>query len=125
MKAAGAEGTQASEYLSKNAAMLRKSISINCWYANSYESAAMWKMYAGVGDSIAIRSSVGRLQDALSKDSRRVFIGKIKYIDYRKDSIELGNIFSPYLRKRKSFEHESEVRLILWSFQKEHEEFGA
>jgi hypothetical protein len=84
----------------------------------------MWQVYAGVGKSIAIRSNLQRLQSSLSNDPRRVFIGKVKYIDYRTDSIGLGNLFNPYLRKRRSFEHESEVRLVLWSFQKGDDEFG-
>lgn len=94
---------------------MRRSIYLNCWHANAYESAAMWKIYATSGNSIAVRSTVGYLAESLSSDPRIIHIGKIKYIDYQRDSIESANLFVPYLRKRKSFEHESEVRLVLWS----------
>lgn len=94
---------------------IRYTIYINCWYANDYESAAMWQLYAGAGNAIAIRSTVARLSESLSTDARNIHIGKIKYIDYEKDALRDVNIFLPYLCKRRSFEHESEVRLIMWS----------
>ena len=117
IKETSKSGDLAWEVFRNNAEEFRTTIFLNCWYSNPYESAAMWQLYAGVGNSIAVRSTVGRLAESLSKDSRKIHIGKIKYIDYQKDSIEGGNLFSPYLRKRKSFEHESEVRLVLWSLE--------
>jgi hypothetical protein len=111
------------EAFSKHAGYIRKTIFINCWYGKPYESSAMWQQYAGFGNSIAIRSTVTQLINSLDKNPKIVHVGKVKYIDYLKDSIEGGNIFSPYLRKRKSFEHESEVRLIMWSMEAKNSDY--
>ena len=117
-KSEGSAGDLIWQGFVKNAAMMRKTIFINSWYAKPYESAAMWQVYAGHGNSIAIRSTVGRLINSIAKDSSQIHLGRVKYIDYKKDVIEGSNAFSPYLRKRLSFEHESEVRLVLWSIEK-------
>jgi hypothetical protein len=37
----------------------------------------------------------------------------VKYVDYETDWIDPGNIFSPFVYKRKSFEHEREVRAVV------------
>lgn len=39
----------------------------------------------------------------------------IKYIDYKKDWIPEKNMFYPFVHKRKSYEHEKEVRAIYTS----------
>ena len=107
------------ESFSPGIAQLKKTIFINCWYANDYESAAMWQIYAGAGNSIALRSTIGSLINSLREDKKKIHIGKIKYIDYEKDFLRGDSLFVPYLRKRKSFAHESEVRLIMWSLEAE------
>lgn len=40
-------------------------------------------------------------------------IGLVKYIDYDKDVFPLDNTFYPFTHKRKSFEHEREVRFLI------------
>lgn len=42
-----------------------------------------------------------------------IHIGKIQYVDYDNDLIPADDPLSPYLHKRKSFEHEQEVRAIV------------
>ena len=90
----------------------RKHVHINCWHQNEYESEAMWKLYSQSERGIAICSSIGRLKSCII-DSRDVFIGKVKYIDYRKDSVYTGDFFSPFFHKRKSFSHEQEIRALV------------
>ena len=83
---------------------------INCWHMGDQESAAMF--YAGRGKGIAIRSSFERLTDSLeSQDS--TYVGMVRYIDYSSDWIPTNNLFWPFLHKRKSFEHERELRAII------------
>lgn len=92
---------------------LRKQVAINCWHINDYESAAMWKMYLGSDEGIAICSTVKRLRGSLASDpSISVFVGVVRYIDYERHSIPLANIFTPYLHKRTSFEYERELRAL-------------
>jgi hydroxymethylpyrimidine pyrophosphatase-like HAD family hydrolase len=83
---------------------LMERIIVNCWHMNDYESAAMWKIYAGGKKGIAIQSTFKRLKESF-KDNKEddVHIGKVKYIDYTKNTIPRDNGFYPCVYKRKSF----------------------
>lgn len=92
----------------------KMSMFINCWYSNPHESAAMWELYSAGENSIAIRSTIGRLKKGIVCDEC-FYIGDVKYIDYEKEVIEGLNMFLPFFIKRKSFEHENEVRVLISS----------
>lgn len=85
---------------------------INCWHMNDYESAAMWKLYLKSDEGIAIQSTYAKLKKGLI-DDEKIYLGKVKYIDYDTEYIDAGNIFGPFVHKRKSFTHEQEVRAIV------------
>jgi hypothetical protein len=89
---------------------LRPWVMISCWHMNEYESAAMWKLYCQGSDGICVQSTYRLLDDALDEE---VNIGQVKYISYDQQSIPLGNLFWPFLYKRRSFEHEREIRAIV------------
>lgn len=86
---------------------------VNCWHMNDEESAAMWKIYTHNNEGIAIQSTIKRLIDCFSETAMDIYIGKIEYIDYKKDSFKDLNTLHPFLFKRKSFEHEKEIRAII------------
>jgi hypothetical protein len=88
----------------------RPNIYINSWYGGEDESAAMWSMY-GTNQGIAVRTRYSLLSAALT-DIQSVYFGHMQYINYSRDAIPYGNIFTPFYRKRKSFMHERESRLI-------------
>jgi len=88
----------------------RKWTYINCWHANNHESAAMWKLYSKTNESIAIETTYVDLKNALQDD---VYLGLVKYIDYNREVIPERTLFDPFMHKRKSFEHEKEVRAVL------------
>ncbi len=92
-------------------ALLRKWTVVNCWSISDYESAAMWKIYLKSNAGVAIQSSFKSLTKSFDvcKD-HEIWIGKVKYIDYDKDLIPFHNIFFRITSKRKSFEHEKELR---------------
>jgi hypothetical protein len=91
----------------------RKYTYINCWHVNDYESEAMWKLFVNSNESIAVQSTYNKLKMSLDAENTfYVFIGLVKYIDYKVDIFNYGNVFSPFLFKRKSFEHEKELRAI-------------
>jgi len=93
---------------------LRRFIIMNCWNLSEYESAALWKLYVKSDEGVAIQSTFKHLTQCFSLDGERtVFIGKVSYIDYKTDWLPEGNIFYPFLYKRKSFEHEQELRAII------------
>jgi hypothetical protein len=95
----------------------RHNLCVSCWHTNEYESAAMWAIYSGQR-GVAIRSTIGRIKKSLHKESRDVFICEVQYVDFSQfDGCD--NYFSLNL-KRKSFEHENEVRL--WVHETDHTE---
>lgn len=90
---------------------LRKVILISCWHENAHESAAMWKLYSREYDGIAVKTDFESFTESLVCGDK-VFVGRVEYIDYDRDFISEESFFNPYLYKRKSFEHEKEVRAI-------------
>jgi hypothetical protein len=93
----------------------RSMLYVNCWHANEYESAAMWQLYSLSGEGLAIRSTVGRLKESFDREegkNEQVYVGSVAYLDYEREFIPMNTIFTPALRKRKSFEHEREIRCL-------------
>lgn len=84
---------------------------INCWHENPHESEAMWRLYTGEKDGIAIKTDFNSFKMSFTC-SEDIYIGKVSYIDYNSHFIPESNAFFPYLHKRKSFEHEREIRAI-------------
>lgn len=91
----------------------RKQMLASCWHLSDYESEAMWRLYLKTGEGIAIQSTFERLRDSLSCDER-VYIGKVKYIDYETDLFDDNNPMAAAMHKRRSFEHEREVRALIY-----------
>ena len=50
-------------------------------------------------------------------DEFNIFIGKIRYMDYNTEVIPVGQLLLPLITKRKSFEHEIELRALIWTLQ--------
>jgi len=91
----------------------KKYVALNCWHMNEHESAAMWKLYLHGPEGIAIQSTYQQLRDSII-DEEPVQIGCVKYIDYEKDGFHEHTLFTAFVHKRKSFEHEREVRACIW-----------
>ena len=89
----------------------RASIFLNCWHMNKHESAAMWDSYAKWESSIAIASTIRKLKTVLRTD-RCYSIDLVRYVEIETYE-DPSNQFVPYLFKRKSFEHENEVRAYI------------
>jgi hypothetical protein len=81
---------------------------VNCWYEAEHESDAMWRLYSQQSQyAIAVRTTVGRLRKCAGEHTT---IGRMRYIDYSKQFPDIGY---PHFFKRKSFEHEREVRSVI------------
>jgi hypothetical protein len=91
---------------------LRENVYVNCWHMNDHESAAMWSLYSKSSDAVCIQTTFAELSSVLPST---VFVGKVEYIDYDSAEIPISNLFHPYLRKRQSYEHEREVRAVVYS----------
>ena len=103
----------------------RRNVMCNCWHQNKEESMAMWEKYRYRDSGIAIKTTMRNLKRSLS-NSRDVYIGKIRYLplaDYNEcyrrnlEEIELRAdqkcIYFPFFHKRKAFEYEHEVRIVI------------
>jgi hypothetical protein len=85
---------------------------VSCWYLSDYESDAMWRLYGGSNNCVAIRSTYARLRACLPD---HIFLGKVRYIDYESEDFPSLNMFENVVHKRRAFEHEREVRAIAWA----------
>jgi hypothetical protein len=89
---------------------LRDEVAVNCWHSGNYESAAMWELYSKSNESVCIQSTYKKLRSSLS---RIIDIGVVQYIDYKKEYIPEHDPYLVFLYKRKSFEHEREIRGVI------------
>lgn len=88
---------------------------VNSWHVLEHESAAMWSLYLRSQDGIAIQSTYASLTDSLAAcDEFPIHVGLIRYIDYNTEGIPGGQVLFPMMHKRKSFEHECELRALIW-----------
>lgn len=85
---------------------------ISCWHKNSHESAAMWRLYLKSHEGLAVRTTFGRLRESFPRAEQDIYIGKVHYYNPELEVLPEGNVLRPYLWKRKSFEHECEVRAV-------------
>lgn len=84
---------------------------VNCWHMNEVESAGMWSLYqSGQLQGIALRSTFRRLAESIT-DDETIYITEVKYIDYERETIPDAP-FKRYVHKRRSFEHERELRAL-------------
>ncbi len=94
-------------------ARVRSVIFISAWHVNRYESAAMWAQYGPARGSVAIQSTYRKLREALGS---RVHIGMVRYISTRGQSSPAIDPLWRFMYKRKSFEHERELRAVIANF---------
>ena len=84
---------------------------VNCWHKTDHESDAMWKLYSASGQGVAIESTIGQLKDSI-QSHENLEIGSVVYLEENESSKEHGKL-GVLLWKRKSFEHEKELRAII------------
>src|ERR1700676_1198982 len=90
-------------------AQRREDFYLTCWHLSEDEPAGMWKGYAAADGGLAICSTYSRLQHALDDSPERFFLGLVQY-----GGTEGFNAIQHMMHKRRSFEHEHEVRGMLW-----------
>lgn len=86
---------------------------VSSWHANDQESAAMWKLYSVNDYGLAISTTFQKLIVALEAFQEPIYIGSITYLDYSSETVPYGNALYPLFHKRKSFEHERELRGVI------------
>jgi hypothetical protein len=85
---------------------------VSCWHKSEYESEAAWKIYSTSGQGIAIESTVGQLQLSL-ENVKGLIIDSVRYMNFNEDPIEKGHKHYAGFLKRRSFEHEKELRATI------------
>jgi hypothetical protein len=88
---------------------------VSCWHINDEESAAMWAVYLGGREGVALQSTVGALRAELDTGSgdTPVYVGAVTYLDYERQSWGPYRPFNPVMHKRRSFVHEHELRAVV------------
>jgi len=92
---------------------MRPILCASCWHENKTESAAMWDLYIGSGQGLAIRTTFAKFKEALKPSNINVSAGMVKYVDYDTHNLDITNIFNFGILKRNSFEHERELRALI------------
>lgn len=104
-------------------------IMCSCWHKNREESMALWKDYRTRGSGIAIKTTVRQLKDSLI-DQIDFHVGEIIYLrsdiydfEYIQNLLNIDRqrqnydpkvlTYFPYFYKRKAFEYEKEVRVVI------------
>ena len=67
----------------------------------------------GSGQGLAIRTTFSQLKEAFHQSKADVSAGMIKYVDYETHNIDPTNMYNLGIVKRRSFEHERELRVLV------------
>lgn len=96
---------------------LRRLTKISCWHRASYESDAMWQLYAGAWKGVAIRTTPGRLSAAATTfrlepqhQGEDLWGGNVKYVDLLQERLRI-NMMGRFWHKHMAFSWEREFRL--------------
>jgi hypothetical protein len=84
---------------------------VSCWHVAKHSSIAMWKLYCPSGQGVAIVSTVGKLRE-LADLEPALAIGKVEYESVKR----LGRVDKweeLLFLKRREYEFEREVRMVL------------
>lgn len=99
--------------------IFKKFTVVSCWHLNESESDAMWKLYLKSDEGVAIQSTFNKLKASFSDKKYSEYIGVVKYLDYNKEVMKPEGSLAPFVHKRKSFEHEHELRVIIQHFYRD------
>ncbi|MBA0224083.1 DUF2971 domain-containing protein [Stenotrophomonas maltophilia] len=96
---------------------LRRLTKISCWHRSSYESDAMWQLYAGSWKGVAIRTTPGRLAAAANTfrlephhEGEDLWGGNVTYVDLLKQRLRINEL-TRFWYKHMAFSWEREFRL--------------
>ncbi len=81
---------------------------ISCWSHRDHESHALWRIFCGPKQGVAICSRYGRLAELLNPK----LANELGLVDYGRDELIPQNTLVPFFRKRKAFAYEQEARFV-------------
>lgn len=107
---------------------LRRLTKVSCWHRASYESDAMWQLYAESRKGVAIRTTAERIRDAAKPfrlkpefGNEDLWAGNVNYVDLLKERLRVGEL-DRFWYKHMAFSWEREFRLAV--SVRSAEEFG-
>ena len=98
------------------AQLTRHSVYVNCWRASSGESLAMWDLYGKGNGILAVKSTVGILKQQFVSTGRPIYLAGVRYVDWSTAPWN-NNALVMCARKEASYQHESELRAIIWDVE--------
>lgn len=93
----------------------RQRLYVNSWHLGSYESEAMWRIYCGSDNGLAVVLPYSDLRSSIS--AANTYVGKVTYLKFDFDlisEIDTPHGFAVAMQKRKEFEYETEARIVAW-----------
>ncbi len=113
------------EYEPRNIKAARISSYATCWHASDHESDALWQLYARGGAGVAVVTTMERIRESVDFSPHgHGMLGQVEYVDFQTHPMTLPDLnrpIPPGHLKRKSFEHEKEVRgIFMMSFPDNH-----
>lgn len=103
----GEERETGMEFATRVNKLWRSMAYVNCWCQSPYESHALWRIYCGPTEGVALQTTLGKLKSNVGQLSvEPVSYGELGLKKSTPELIELA------LKKRPMFEYEHEVRVI-------------
>jgi hypothetical protein len=92
----------------------RLSSYVSCWSLGAEDNMALWQLYGGTSNSVAITTTVARIVAAGLKWNESVRIHKVRYIDhFQNPDMVLGWHTDILKFKHNAYEFENEVRILV------------
>jgi len=86
----------------------RQQTFVNCWNASDHESHALWRIYCGTSDGVALQTTLGKLKQSVG--GLPVYEVTYEIPGQRKQTPTLVDLVT---KKRPMFAYEQEVRVVL------------
>lgn len=87
---------------------------VSCWTMSGKDSMALWQLYGGVRNSVAITTTVERIVKTAFSWGRSVHIYRVRYIDHMKmKNYIIGNFMDVLQFKHNAYKYEKELRVIV------------
>lgn len=110
------EDMHAGSHSNKEYWLSKNQFYISGWHKNNYDSYAMWRLYAGRYEGVAIQTTYHDLLNCALTPHNDLIIGAVNYVDFYSDHHDAeclsNNEVERYMRKDLSFQYENEVRII-------------
>ena len=92
----------------------RKGTFVSCWTYGAKDNMALWQLFGGSSNSVAVCTTVGRLTRTCLQWNESLHIAKVKYIDhFENPDMIIGSYMDPLQFKHVAFEFEREIRIMI------------